>query len=152
MSHNPSSVPPGEQFSASHPSTGRSSQYPEAIWDSNPSELKHQPGRNVAPENTVEILPKGTHLPPDRTFLPQNPERNIPEHVKEDTIGAGLSNDQIQDTFSGATSQDVHTGMGVPGDQSRAEERASGDGGGKKNRAGLAQYGILGEQRKKHDS
>jgi hypothetical protein len=44
------------------------------------------------------MLPKGTHLPPDRTFLPQNPERNVPESARQDTIGGGLSNDQIQDT------------------------------------------------------
>lgn len=152
MSYNPDSVTSGEQFSASRGSTGRSSQSPQAGWESNPSELKHQPGRNVVPDNTVEILPKGTHLPPDRTFLPQNAERNVPESERADAIGSGLSNDQIQDTFTGATSKDVYSGMGLPGDQSQAESRTLGDGGGKKSGGGLAQYGkseILGAHRQK---
>ena len=40
-----------------------------------PSELKHQPGRNVLHDNTVDILRNVTHLPPDCTFLPRNAER-----------------------------------------------------------------------------
>jgi hypothetical protein len=141
MSYNPDSVSSGQQFSASKGSTGRSSQNPQAGWNSQPSELKHQPGRNVASENTVEILPKGTHLPPDRTFLPQNPERNVPESARQDTIGGGLSNDQIQDTFIGATSKDVYSGMGLPSNKSQIETKVLGDGGRKKNDSGLAQYG-----------
>jgi hypothetical protein len=141
MSSNPDSVSAGAQFKASKPSTGRSSQDPQAGWESQRSELKHQPGRNVVPENTVEILPKGTHLPPDRTFLPQNPERNVSASDRQDAIGTGLTNDQIQDTFTGSTSKDVHTGMGIPGDQSGAHSAALGDGGGRKAAGGLAKYG-----------
>src|ERR1700755_1635427 len=129
MSYNPDSVSAGEQFSASRGSTGHSLQNPLAGWDSQPSELKHQPGRNVAPENTVDILPKGTHLPPDRTFLPQNPERNVPASTRYDAVGQGLENDQIQDTITGATSKDVYSGMGMPGDASGQEAQTLGDGG-----------------------
>lgn len=141
MSYNPDSVQAGDQFKASQASTGRSSQNPQAGWDSQPSELKHQPGRNVVPENTVEILPKGTHLPPDRTFLPQNAERNVAASDREDAIGTDLTNDQILDTFTGSTSKDVHIGIGVPGDQSGAHSAALGDGGGRKSGGGLAKWG-----------
>jgi len=152
MSYNPDSVEAGGQFSASHPSTGRSSHNPQAGWDSARSELKHQPGRNVVEQNTVDILPKGTHLPPDRTFLPQNAERTVPVSSREDAVGTGLTNEQIQDTLTGATSGDVNKGMGMPGDVSQQEERALGDDGRKKPGAGLAQYGnseVLGADRQK---
>jgi hypothetical protein len=141
MSYNPDSVSTGEEFQASIGGTGASAQRPEAVWDSPARELKHQPGRNVAPDNQVEILPKGTHLPPDRTFLPQNPEHDVPIDQRQDTVGQGLTNDQIQDTMTGATSKDVHTGLGLPGDQSGAHAAALGDGGGKKTGGGVAKYG-----------
>ena len=112
----------------------RSPQKPQAGWDSNPSELKHQPGRNVAPANTVELYPQGTHLPPERTFLPQNLERSGFKTAHQDTIQTGLSNKQIQATLLGVTSKDVSLGIGH---QSQAEARALGDGGRKKSRGGL---------------
>jgi len=141
MSYNPASVSQGDEFKARIGGTHTSSHNPEAIWDSPASELKHQPGRNVAPDNQVEILPKGTHLPPDRTFLPQNPERGVPGEIRQDVPGEGMSNDQIQDTLVGATSKDVHAGIGIPGDLSGAESAALGDGGGKRGGGGVSQYG-----------
>jgi len=155
MSYNPDSVSTGDQFKASRGGTGASPQHPEAIWDSQASELKHQPGRNVVPDNQVEILPKGTHLPPDRTFLPQNPEHDVPASQREESIGQGMTNDQIMDTFTGSTSKDVYTGMGMPGDQSSANYAALGDGGGKKPGAGIVQYGegelLAQDRQKKYD-
>lgn len=141
MSYNPDSVSTGQEFSASKPSTGRSSHNPQAGWDSQPSELKHQPGRNTVPDNVVEILPKGTHLPPDRTFLPQNQERNVPASTRADAVGTGMQNEEIVDTLGGATSADVNKGYGMLGDLSQKEERTLGDGGRAKSGAGVAQYG-----------
>jgi hypothetical protein len=129
MSLNPDSAEPGKQFSASLPSTGRSSKHPEAGWDSTQAELKHQPGRNTAPQNTVEVFPRGTHLPPDRTFLPQNDERNVPADVRQDPVGTGLTNADLQQTLGGTTSKTVHHGMGMPGDQNQVDSNALGDGG-----------------------
>ena len=152
MSYYPDSIRADEQFSASQSSTGRSSQNPQVGWDSSRTELKHQTGRSVVPDNSVDILPKGTHLPPDRTFLPQNIERNVNSSTCEDGVGVGLDNEQIQDTIPGATSKDVYSGMGLPGDQSQAEARALGDGGGKKSGGGLAKYGkgeMLAEDKQK---
>jgi len=146
MSHNQDSVPTGQEFTASKPSTGRSSHNPHAGWDSHPSEVKHQPGRSTVPDNVVEILPKGTHLPPDRTFLPQNQERNVPASTRTDPVGTGMENDEIIDTLGGATSADVNKGYGMPGDSSQKEERTLGDGGHAKGGAGVAHYGSQGVQ------
>jgi hypothetical protein len=126
MSYNPASVSTGEQFSAKHGGTGASSKHPQSGWDSKPSELKHQPGRSTGPDNTVDILPKGTHLPPDRTFLPHNPEYNAQAATGVEH-GQGLTNDEIQDTFAKSRSKDVYSGMGMPGDLSQQEGRAMGD-------------------------
>lgn len=106
-------------------------------WNTGPGERSLK-GHKVVPENRVEILPKGTHLPPDRTFLPQHAETDTsPTSYR----GSGLDHEEIQDMIMGPTSKDVHTGMGVPGDQSKQEERARRDGGAKRSHAGLAQYG-----------
>lgn len=156
MSYNPDSVQ--GQFSAHKAGTGASPSHPQARWGSQQSELKHQPGRNVVPENTVEILPKGTHLPPDRTFLPQNDSRhfNVPASTREDGVGAGLENEQILDTLGGTTSKDVYSGMGMPGDQSGADSSALGDGGGRKTGGGLAKYGegetLAQDRQKQYDA
>jgi hypothetical protein len=91
-------------------------------------------------DNYVETLPKGAHLPPDRTFLPNNPEYNAAKATGIEH-SQGLTNDEINDTFVGATSRDVNLGFGKPGDMSKAERSAFGDGGGKKTGAGLVQYG-----------
>jgi hypothetical protein len=158
MSSNPNSVSNQGEFHARQAGTGASSHHPQAGWDSSQSELKHQPGRNVVPENTVDILPRGTHLPPDRTFLPQNDERrmNVPASTREDGVGTGLTNDQIQDTLGGTTSKDVFSGMGMPGDQSGAHAAALGDGGGRKTGGGLAKYGegemLAQDRQKQYDS
>jgi len=156
MSYNPDSIKPGEQFSAHHGGTKTSSHHPASGWGSQPGELKHQPGRNTVPDNTVEILDKGTHLPPDRTFLPQNAERTVPVSTRDDGVGTGLDNDQIQDTLTGSTSKDVYQGMGMPGDVSQQETRALGEGGRKKGGAGLAQYGegeqLAMDKQKQYDS
>lgn len=66
-----------------------------------------------------------------------------------------MTNDQIMDTFTGSTSKDVYTGMGMPGDQSSANYAALGDGGGKKPGAGIVQYGegelLAQDRQKKYD-
>ena len=132
MSNNPNSVPEGEELHTSHDSIHQSSQNSQAT------------GGNSAYENTVELLPKGTHLPPDRTFLPRNAEMNISTENRQDAIGTGLTNAELRQSMGGATSRTVHQGIGLPHDLSQAEARALGDGGGKKSGAGLAQYGAAG--------
>lgn len=152
MSYNPDSIESGEPFSASQGSTSRSSQNPQTGWT--PSELKHQSGGNTAPQNTIEVLPKGTHLPPDRTFLPQNAERNVPAETRQDAVGTGLTNAELRQIMGGATSRTVHRGLGLPGDQSQAGESSLGDGGGKKIGGGLGQHsdgGLQGTADPKYD-
>ena len=149
----------GTEFHARKHGTGASPQHPEAIWTSPTHDLKHQPGRAHVPENTVELLPKGTHLPPDRTFLPQTDGRRMGtastgEDAGEDSyvIGMGLTHEQIQETLGGTTSADVYAGMGRPGDQSGVEAAALGDGGGRKTGGGVAKYGhgeMLAQDRQK---
>ena len=157
MSCNPDSIEAGGQFSASQSSTGRSSQNPEAGWDSDRSELKHQPGRNVVEQNIVDILPKGTHLPPDRTFLPQNAGRAVAvSSGDQDAAGTGLRNDQILDTLTGSTSQDVYQGIDNPSEQSKQEARTLGDGERKKAGSRLARSGhseiLAADRQKQHNT
>nr|POE85169.1 hypothetical protein CFP56_67327 [Quercus suber] len=79
----------------------------------------HQPGQLVgndaAPEFSAETLPAGT-APKDRTFAPQN----------DPEVAAG-GDTKASDTVMGATSSDVHAGLGKPVQgQSSAEVRHDG--------------------------
>lgn len=70
------------------------------------------------PEFTAETLPAGT-APANRTFQPNN-DADIPPPQSEQS-GA-------EDTIGGATSGDVHTGLGHPGSgQTSAEMRNDGE-------------------------
>ena len=70
------------------------------------------------PEFTAETLPAGT-APANRTFKPNN-DADVPPPQSEQVTA--------EDTIGGATSGDVHTGLGHPGSgQTSAEIRHDGN-------------------------
>ncbi|USP80244.1 uncharacterized protein yc1106_07518 [Curvularia clavata] len=73
----------------------------------------HQPGKLVgndaAPEFHAQTLPPGT-APADKTFTP-NPDTNNQKMYQS-----------ASDTLQGATSSDVHTGLGHPGQGQTSSE------------------------------
>ncbi|PPJ57012.1 hypothetical protein CBER1_00580 [Cercospora berteroae] len=95
------------QFSASAPQ-------PEPTITS-----KHQPGKiipgsnDAVPEFEAEVLPAGS-APPKDTFEPQ-PEGEVPpvQNYYKDGVGEGETT-KASDTIVGATSGDVHQGLGKP--------------------------------------
>ncbi|KAL1296729.1 hypothetical protein AAFC00_000199 [Neodothiora populina] len=72
----------------------------------------HKPGvmvgNDAAPEFHLQTLPAGT-APPDRTFKPQNDPEVPPSNASGDAKGPSAA-----DTITGATSGDVHSGLGQP--------------------------------------
>ncbi|KAI9660678.1 MAG: hypothetical protein M1821_010030 [Bathelium mastoideum] len=98
----------------------------------------HKPGvlaseRDRAPEFSAQTLPAGS-APADRTFAP-NPTSEVPNLAQSTTTAAdtsaGTEEDTLRskasDTLGGASSADVHTGLGHPGQgQSSAEVRHEG--------------------------
>ncbi|KAF4547531.1 Hypothetical protein D9617_40g012700 [Elsinoe fawcettii] len=118
-------------------SQGTSGQFHSSVPRSEPLTTHgHQPGRiagekDAAEEFTAETLPAGS-APASKTFKPNNIS-DIP------TTGAtsGQETTSASDTIVGATSGDVHTGLGKPiQGQSSSEQRhdgkphRAGDGGG----------------------
>ncbi|KAF5678477.1 hypothetical protein FHETE_1195 [Fusarium heterosporum] len=89
-------------------------------------------GNEAAPEFHAEQLPAGT-APPENTFQP-NTENEIPAQAPgaEGAVSAS-------DTLGGATSADVHTGLGKPESGQTSQEL---HGRGKKNRSGLEGVGA----------
>lgn len=87
---------------------------------------QHQPGQQVgndaAPEFHAKVLPAGS-APKKDTYQP-NPVNEVPgQALNPDTEGAT----KASDTLTGATSADVHTGLGKPIDgQSSAEQHNDG--------------------------
>jgi hypothetical protein len=81
-------------------------------------------GNDAKPEFHAETLPAGT-APPESTFQP-NPDVNNQKMFH-----------QASDTLQGATSGDVHTGLGHPGQGQSSSELHDGSKGGQ-GLAGLA--------------
>ncbi len=81
--------------------------------------MQHAPGVLVGndrvPEFHAETHAPGT-APASRTFQP-NPEGQVPGGSEDDAHGASASS-----TISGATSADVHTGLGHPGSGQTSQE------------------------------
>ena len=85
--------------------------------------MQHQPGRKVtaadnAPEFSAQTLPAGT-APADRTFSP-NPVSEVAGQAlnpdaSDNSEDAAATSTSAADTLGGATSADVHTGYGHPG-------------------------------------
>ncbi|KAK5005433.1 hypothetical protein LTR16_000524 [Cryomyces antarcticus] len=111
---------------------------------------KHQPGvlasaNDRAPEFSAEILPAGT-APADRTFKP-NPTSDVPTTNTDysDDADAEAERTSASDTLGGATSADVHTGYGHPGQgQTSSELRNDGQHSRKRDGAGLEGVGASG--------
>ncbi|EME47655.1 hypothetical protein DOTSEDRAFT_21419 [Dothistroma septosporum NZE10] len=103
MSHIPSST-----GGANRPGGGKD-QFNQASGNEPATNNKHQPGKLVGndqvPEFSAQTLPAGT-APSSRTFQP-NPSDEAPPVPGSGTTAA-------QDTISGSTSADVHTGLGKP--------------------------------------
>ena len=113
--------------------------------------MQHKPGvlvgNDAAPEFHAKTLPPGS-APADRTFKP-NPISEVPgqadnasverDHGKESTKTTASS------TLGGATSGDVHTGLGHPGQgQTSSELRHEGAHTSTKQGGGLAGRGASG--------
>lgn len=80
--------------------------------------LQHQPGvlvgNDAAPEFHAQVLPAGS-APADKTFKP-NPVNETPQD----------GSTSAADTLGGATSGDVHTGLGHPGQGQTSKDLHSG--------------------------
>ncbi|KAI1071515.1 hypothetical protein LB507_004898 [Fusarium sp. FIESC RH6] len=89
-------------------------------------------GNDAAPEFHAEQHPAGT-APPENTFRP-NPETEIPAQASgnEGAVPASA-------TLGGATSADVHTGLGKPAAGQTSQELHGTE---KKNRSGLEGVGA----------
>ncbi|KAM0800307.1 hypothetical protein BDR22DRAFT_794074, partial [Usnea florida] len=85
------------------------------------SEPKHKPGilvgNDAAPEFHAKTLPPGS-APADRTFTP-NATSEVPGQADNSSVerdhGKESTKTTASSTLGGATSGDVHTGLGHPG-------------------------------------
>ncbi len=94
-------------------------------------------GNDLAPEFAAQTLPAGT-APTERTFKP-NPVSETPGQGNNPNI-AKETWTSASDTIGGATSADVHTGLGHPGSGQTSSELRSGN----SERAGLEGRGVAG--------
>ena len=95
---------------------------------------QHKPGvlageKDQAPEFSAKVLPPGS-APADRTFRP-NPQSEVPGQADNEAVlrshGKESTYTDANATLGGATSADVHTGYGHPGQgQSSNELRQEG--------------------------
>ena len=84
-------------------------------------------GNDAVPEFQAKTLPPGS-APANRTFQPNN-DADVPPPKEEQTAAS--------DTIGGATSGDVHTGLGHPGSGMSSREERHDD-----NRGGLQGVGA----------
>lgn len=112
-------------------------------------EPKHKPGvlvgNDAAPEFSAKTLPPGS-APADRTFKP-NATSEVPGQADNSSVerdhGKESTKTTASSTLSGATSGDVHTGSGHPGQgQTSTELRHDGQHTSKKQGGGLAGVGA----------
>ncbi|MCJ1319498.1 hypothetical protein MMC15_004834 [Xylographa vitiligo] len=110
--------------------TAQSGEFSSKIPRSEPLTTSgHKPGVKVgndaAPTFSAQVLPAGS-APADRTFAP-NPIHETPGQANnEDALGAGGEESTYTaaaDTLGGATSGDVHTGLGLPVEVSATEQK-----------------------------
>ncbi|KAJ9632122.1 hypothetical protein H2203_000523 [Taxawa tesnikishii (nom. ined.)] len=110
----------------------------------------HQPGsihskKDAAPEFSAQTLPAGS-APADRTFKP-NPNNEAPTTNQDyaGNVDPESERQSASDTLGGATSADVHTGLGHPGQgQSSNELHHGGQRGGSKQGSGMQGVGASG--------
>jgi hypothetical protein len=97
-------------------------------------------GNDAVPEFHAQTLPAGAS-PSDRTFQP-NATSEVPGQAMNPNIAKGTWT-SASDTIGGATSADVHTGLGHPGSgQTSKELHGDGNYPGKKPKSGLAGQGA----------
>ncbi|KAK1139896.1 hypothetical protein N8T08_011057 [Aspergillus melleus] len=124
-----------------HPSAGNSAPL---------TDKGHQPGRKVAPqdfapENEPQVYPPGT-APASNSYTP-NPVNEPGSQALNPNVERGHGKESVKtkasDTLMGATSQDVHTGLGQPvSGQSSTEIRHDGQHGRKNPGGGLEGVGA----------
>ncbi|PNS15197.1 Protein sum2 [Sphaceloma murrayae] len=125
---------------ASANSQGTSGQFHSSVPGSEPLTTHgHQPGRinseaDAAPEFHATTLPAGT-APPSRTFKPDNTSE-----VEGTGATSGQTTTSASETIVGATSGDVHTGLGHPGSGQSSKELHDGS----KGRSGPEGVGTSG--------
>ncbi|KAJ9606928.1 hypothetical protein H2200_008939 [Cladophialophora chaetospira] len=112
----------------------------------------HQIGQKVspadnAPEFSAKTLPPGT-APKESTFQP-NPEGEVPGQALNDNVDRSHGKEGVRtdalNSLPGATSKDVHTGLGHPGQgQTSNELRHEGKHTSKKQTSGLEGAGASG--------
>lgn len=127
---------------------------PSASPPTTPNILQHKPGviaseRDAAPEFTAQTLPPGT-APKENTFVPQ-PNNEVPPSTNYATNPRAVDPDSTtvnaSDSIPGATSADVSTGLGHPGQgQTSTEIRHDGAHGRKKQTHGLEGVGAGGDR------
>lgn len=91
------------------------------------------------PEFSAKTLPAGS-APADRTFKPNNASETPPVARFDDNVDADAKQElpKASDTVVGATSADVHTGLGHPGSGQTSQELH----GGHKREGGLEGRGA----------
>ncbi|TVY56159.1 hypothetical protein LCER1_G003310 [Lachnellula cervina] len=92
-------------------------------------------GNDAAPEFSAQTLPAGT-APAENTFQP-NTQSSIPGQANNPNISKETWT-SAQDSLPGATSADVHTGIGHPGSGQTSNELHGTE---KKERSGVAGRG-----------
>merc|ERR1712225_54964 len=95
-------------------------------------------GNDAAPSFSAETLPAGS-APSDRTFKP-NTQNEIPGQAMNPNISKETWT-SADSTLGGATSKDVHQGLGQPMPQGRKELHHGGSEPGKRERTGVAGRG-----------
>ncbi|KAK8194425.1 hypothetical protein M8818_007616 [Zalaria obscura] len=135
---------------ASNQPTQQTGQFGSHIKPSEPMEKGgHKPGvlaseNDRAPEFSAQTLPAGS-APADRTFKPNNISEVPPVTDVRDDNDPEAERTTAADTIGGATSADVHTGLGHPGQgQTSNELRHDGSKGRAKQTHGLEGVGASG--------
>ncbi|CAK3806070.1 Hypothetical predicted protein [Lecanosticta acicola] len=115
---------------------GQSGQFQGTAGNEPAANNKHQPGKLVGndavPEFSAQTLPPGS-APADRTFAPntaledQSTAPPVERYMKDGVRDPESQSTSAADTLIGASSADVHTGLGHPGaGQTSAELRHDG--------------------------
>jgi hypothetical protein len=118
-----------QPFNFSHPGGGIPRSHPKFLPDIKLTHFQHQPGKLVGndavPTFEAKVLPAGS-APAKDTYQP-NPDLNNQKMYQD-----------ASSTITGATSADVHTGLGHPGQGQTSNELRHADKKGGQGLTGLA--------------